>query len=70
MKAKEMRDTPDHELREQIAELHQELQRMRFANATGELENTAGLAHKRRELARALTIARERQLGIEAAGGA
>ncbi|HLI31814.1 MAG TPA: 50S ribosomal protein L29 [Solirubrobacteraceae bacterium] len=70
MKAKEMRDTPDHELREQIAELRQELQRMRFANATGELEDTAGLSRKRRELARALTIARERELGIEARAGA
>jgi large subunit ribosomal protein L29 len=35
---------------------------LRFSNATGELDNTAGLGHARRNLARALTIAREREL--------
>jgi large subunit ribosomal protein L29 len=70
VKAKQMRDTPDHELAEQIGDLRAELRRARFANATGELEDTASLARKRRELARALTIARERRLGIEARGGA
>lgn len=56
----------DHELRQQIAELRRELQRLRFANATGELENTAALRQRRRELARALTVARERELARSA----
>jgi len=64
MKAKEMYDMPEHELTEQIADLRKELLSMRFANATGELENTAGLAETKRSLARALTVARERELGI------
>jgi large subunit ribosomal protein L29 len=64
VKAKEMRDMPDDELAEQIATLRKELFGLRFANATGELENTAGVPQARRGLARALTVARERELGI------
>lgn len=55
---------PDDELAEQIATLRKELFGLRFANATGELENTAGVPRARRGLARALTVARERELGI------
>jgi len=64
MKAKEMRDMPNDELGEQIATARKDLFGLRFANATGELENTAGLGRARRELARALTVQRERELGI------
>jgi len=62
MKAKELRDLQDHELRQQIKELRREVQRLRFANATGELENTAQLRLRRKDLARALTVLREREL--------
>jgi large subunit ribosomal protein L29 len=64
MKAKEMRDMPGDELDEQIGTLRKDLFGLRFANATGELENTAGVARARRELARSLTVRRERELGI------
>jgi large subunit ribosomal protein L29 len=64
MKAKEMRDMPDDELGEQIGTLRKDLFGLRFANATGELENTAGVGRARRDLARALTVLRERKLGI------
>jgi large subunit ribosomal protein L29 len=60
MKAKEMRDMPDDELTEQIATLRKDLFGLRFANATGELEDTSGLRRAKRHLARALTVARER----------
>jgi large subunit ribosomal protein L29 len=63
MKAKEMRDMPADELAEQIATLRKDLFGLRFANATGELDNTAGVGRARRDLARALTVARERELG-------
>lgn len=59
MKAKEMRDLAQDELREQITTLRKDLFGLRFANATGELEDTASLGRTKRELARALTIARE-----------
>jgi large subunit ribosomal protein L29 len=64
MRAKEMRDMPDDELGEQIGTLRKDLFGLRFANATGELENTAGMARARRDLARALTVRRERELGV------
>ena len=62
MKAKELRDLDDSELAKQLAELRKELFGLRFANATGELDDTAGLGRARRDLARALTVAREREL--------
>jgi large subunit ribosomal protein L29 len=62
MKAKEIRDMPDDELAEQIATLRKDLFGKRFANATGELEDTAGVGRARRDLARALTVAHERSL--------
>jgi large subunit ribosomal protein L29 len=62
MDAKEIRDLDDSELAKRVAELRKELFGLRFANATGELDNTAGLGHAKRDLARALTVARERSL--------
>jgi large subunit ribosomal protein L29 len=60
MKAKEIRDMRDDELVEQITTLRKDLFGKRFANATGELEDTSGVRRARRDLARALTVARER----------
>ena len=70
MQAKQMRDMPEHELTEQIADFRRELLDMRLSNATGELDDTAKLPRTRRDLARALTVARERALGIDAQVGA
>jgi len=67
MKTSEIRDLDDSELAKQVTELRKEVFGLRFANATGELDNTAGLRSARRDLARALTVAheRERALGHE-----
>jgi large subunit ribosomal protein L29 len=62
IKAKELRDMLDEDLAEQIATLRKDLFGLRFANATGELENTAGVRAAKRDLARALTVAHERGL--------
>jgi large subunit ribosomal protein L29 len=62
MDAKEMRDMSNDELTQRIATLRKDLFGRRFANATGELEDTAGLRRVRRDLARALTVAHERDL--------
>jgi large subunit ribosomal protein L29 len=62
MKAKQIRDLQDAELLEHVATLRKEVFGLRFANATGELDDTAGLGRARRDLARALTVARERML--------
>jgi large subunit ribosomal protein L29 len=66
VKPAEMRDMSEEDLREHLATTRRELFGLRFQHATGELDNTAGLAHAKREVARALTIARER--GIEING--
>ncbi len=62
MKAAELRDMTDGELSEHIGTARRELFGLRFQHATGELDNTAGLARAKREVARALTVAREREL--------
>jgi len=62
MKASEIRDLEDGELRKRLTELRKEVFGLRFANATGELDDTAGLGRAKRDLARALTVARERTL--------
>jgi large subunit ribosomal protein L29 len=62
MNAKELRDLRDDELVEQIKTARRDLFGLRFQLATGELENTAGVGTAKRDLARALTVARERGL--------
>jgi large subunit ribosomal protein L29 len=61
MKAGELRDLQENELRNRVGELRKEVFGLRFSNATGELDNTAGLRHAKRDLARALTVTRERE---------
>ncbi|HUB73440.1 MAG TPA: 50S ribosomal protein L29 [Solirubrobacteraceae bacterium] len=66
MKASEIRDLDDGELRKRVAELRKELFGLRFSNATGELDDTAALGRAKRDLARALTVARQRALSAQA----
>jgi large subunit ribosomal protein L29 len=66
MKTKEIRNLNDEQLVEQMREFREEVFNLRFRNSTGELENTARLGEARRSLARAMTIARERNLDFEA----
>ena len=70
MKASEIRDMEPAELTKQLAELRKEVFGLRFANATGELDDTAGLGRAKRDLARALTIARQRELQGDPTGAA
>ena len=67
MKANEVRDLEASELAKQINELRKEVFGLRFSNATGELEDTAGLGRAKRDLARLLTVIRERerQAGVQ-----
>ena len=62
MTAKELRDLQDDELVEHIRTQRREVFGLRFQLATGELENTAGVGTAKRDLARALTVARQRGL--------
>jgi large subunit ribosomal protein L29 len=67
MKANEVRDLEAGELAKRVNELRKEVFGLRFANATGELEDTAGLGRAKRDLARLLTVSRERerQAGVQ-----
>ena len=65
MKAADIRELTDDDLRDQIKTARRELFGLRFQHATGELENTAGLGNSKRSLARALTIARQRGINTE-----
>jgi large subunit ribosomal protein L29 len=65
MQAKALRDLDDGELAKQLATLRKELFGLRFANATGELDDTAAVGRARRDLARALTVVREREMAAE-----
>jgi large subunit ribosomal protein L29 len=65
MNAAEIREMSDEELREQVKTARRELFGLRFQHATGELENTAGLQSAKRDLARVLTVARQRGIDIE-----
>ena len=65
MKARELAELDDTGLLEHIRTQRRELFGLRFQHATGELENTAGLRAAKRDLARALTIARQRGVKID-----
>jgi len=65
MKAKEVHDMTDDALVEHVRTARQEMFGLRFRHATGELENTAGLSAAKRDLARALTIARQRGIDLQ-----
>jgi large subunit ribosomal protein L29 len=60
MRANDLRDMPDGALRDHIVTAKRDLFGLRMQSATGERDNTARLRHAKRELARALTIARQR----------
>jgi large subunit ribosomal protein L29 len=62
MSAKELRELSSEELRAKEAELRQELFNLRFQHATRQLENTARIPAAKREMARVLTVLREREL--------
>ncbi|MBU6336705.1 MAG: 50S ribosomal protein L29 [Acidobacteria bacterium] len=61
--ATELREKTPQELDQLIADTRRVLLDLRFQNASGELDDTAALRRARRELARALTVARERRAG-------
>lgn len=66
MRGVEVHNLDDPRLVEFVDRSRQELFNLRFQHATGQLENTAGLKGAKRDLARGLTIARQRGLDVEA----
>jgi large subunit ribosomal protein L29 len=69
MRPADLRDLSDTELAEHVTTARRELFGLRFQHATGELDNTSGLRRAKREVARALTVAREREIDVESQTG-
>lgn len=65
VKVKELRDMTDAELHKKLADTKDELFRLRFQSATGQLDNPMKIQEVRRRIARLKTVIRERELGIK-----
>jgi large subunit ribosomal protein L29 len=64
VRASDVHALSDQDLVERLREAREEAFNLRFRQATGEIENTAGLRESRRDVARLLTVARERGIDV------
>ncbi|MCL2335891.1 MAG: 50S ribosomal protein L29 [Firmicutes bacterium] len=64
MKAKELRELSDQELDKKMNDAKDELFRLRFQLATGQLDNAMRIKEVRHNIARVKTVIREREIGI------
>jgi len=62
MRIQELRDLTDDELQHRLHELKRKLLNLRFQLASGQLQNTAEIGKTKRDIARVLTLLREREL--------
>ena len=60
VKAAQLRDKNVDELREQESNLREQIFKLRFQKATGQAENPQRIVMVRKELARVLTVIREK----------
>jgi large subunit ribosomal protein L29 len=65
VKAVEVHNLDDPQLVEFVGRAREEVFNLRFQHATGQLENTARLGQAKNDLARGLTIARQRGLDVD-----
>lgn len=63
MRPKDLRNLDAAELTQKEQELREEIFRLRLRGATGQIENKMKARTVRRDLARVLTVQRERQAG-------
>jgi large subunit ribosomal protein L29 len=61
MKAEELRELTREELEARIADWKRKLLNLRFQLASGQLRNTEEIKKTKRDIARALTVLRERE---------
>jgi large subunit ribosomal protein L29 len=69
-KAAELREADESELETRLAEAKQELFNLRFQIVTGQLDNSARLRTVRRDIARILTVLREKEIAAAEAAEA
>jgi large subunit ribosomal protein L29 len=65
VKGADVHQMGDPELVEALKEARREAFNLRLRNATGELENTSRLQQGRRDVARLLTVARQRGIDLD-----
>jgi len=65
MKLREIRDLSEEALRAELNDKKEELMKLRFQQASGELQDFTRLQQMRREIARLYTVMRERQQNPE-----
>jgi large subunit ribosomal protein L29 len=65
MKASEVHNLKDDELVERIRQTRDEQFALRLQHSTGELENTSRINSVRRDVARLLTVAKQRGIDLE-----
>ena len=65
MKSSEAHALNDQQLVERLRDAREEAFNLRFRHATGELENTSRIGGSKRDVARLLTIARERGIDVQ-----
>jgi large subunit ribosomal protein L29 len=68
LKAADVRELPTEELYVRLQETKEELFNLRFQNATGQLDNYRRLRELRKDVARILTVIRERELEEQESG--
>jgi len=67
VKAKELRELTDQELVKKLNDAKDELFRLRFQLATGQLDNYMRIREVRKNIARVKTVMREREIGLNRA---
>jgi len=65
VKASNMRDQSVDEITQRVSELREELFNLRFRNTMRQLDNPLKIRESRREMARLLTVLREKQQANE-----
>lgn len=65
MKVNTLRDLSPDELKAKSEELREQLLKLRFQQSTGQIESPQMLGRARKDIARVMTVLRERELGIE-----
>ena len=65
MNAAELRELSNEELAEALAEAKEERFNLRFQYATNQLDNTSRITEVKKDIARILTVLRERELDAQ-----
>jgi large subunit ribosomal protein L29 len=65
MKAAEVHNMRDDELVASLIDARKEAFNLRFKHATGEMENTARLGQSKRDVAKLLTVAKQRGIDVD-----